>query len=164
MTFFDAVQKELHEMATKKFDEEMARRIREEEERLDAAVAATVAAPVSDAAKGLEWVCSTCTYINGGADLRCQMCDTPCPTPLSTLPLDEEPVVYFELTVLGLGKRGAIGIGICIEGYRRNAMPGWDVGAYGWSDDTFFSPQPQTSLTPPFADISFLCSPLQARG
>ena len=71
----------------------------------------------------------------GRRSVRCATRRTASPAPRFALAPADEPTVYFELTVLALGERAAIGIGLSVAGYRRNAMPGWDSGSFGWHGD-----------------------------
>ena len=144
-TFYSRVQQDVFALAKQKREEQMAKRVREEEEKGEAAHAdaeqeAALSAP--------DWTCSDCTFINRAASGQCEMCDAPmgrgeAALPSSSLPSlsgpvspsAADPVVYFELTVLCRGSRGAIGIGLSVAGYPQHKMPGWESGSYGWHGD-----------------------------
>ena len=130
--FFERVQQEVFEEGRAQLEKDLQRRVREEEERLDGEA---MRSDVDVILAASEWSCPACTFVNLASNPRCDMCERPSTQPQPSLPLDDEPVVYFELSILALGVRGAIGIGLCQFGYRQHAMPGWDEGAYGWHGD-----------------------------
>ena len=128
-TFYERVQRDMFNLSKKKREDDILKKLKEEEDRLEAQHddAATEAALASD------WSCPTCTYNNLALTTRCDMCDTP--SPLPPPPTSSTPLLYFEVTVLCLGEKSCLGIGLCQPGYPAHMLPGWRQGSWGFHAD-----------------------------
>ena len=129
-TFYERVQRDMFNLTKKKREDDILKKLKEEEDRLEAhhadkAVEAMLAAP--------DWSCPTCTYNNLPLSTRCDMCDTP--SPLPPPPTSSTPLLYFEVTVLSLGDKACLGIGLCQAGYPSHMLPGWRQGSWGFHGD-----------------------------
>ena len=129
-TFFERVQRDMYNLAKQKREDEILKKLKDEEDRLEAQHTDTAAEAVSDLSS---WSCPTCTYNNLPLTTRCDMCDTL--SPLPPPPTSSSPLLYFEATVLSLGDKACLGIGLCQSGYSSHMMPGWRQGSWGFHGD-----------------------------
>ena len=129
-TFYERVQRDMFNLTKKKREDDIVKKLKEEEDRLEAqhadkAMEAMLATP--------HWSCPTCTYNNLPLSTRCDMCDTA--SPLPPPPTSSSPLLYFEATVLSLGDKSCLGIGLCQAGYSSHMLPGWRQGSWGFHAD-----------------------------
>ena len=129
-TFLERVQRDMFHLAKKKREDEIVRQLTEEEDRLEALHADTA---MDEALATPPWACPTCTYNNPPLSTRCDMCDAP--SPLPPPPTSSSPLLYYEVTVVSLGEKSCLGIGLCQAGYLSHMLPGWRQGSWGFHAD-----------------------------